>query len=363
MATGAQRDQNELRGGVARWVRDHGDLVPGRAHDGRPLEVTGVAHAVGGMANETVMVDMGRGHPGMVLRLPPLDPTFPGTDLSAQAAVQNAVAAAGIPAPAPTVFVSDVRWIGTPFLVMPRVSGFIPGPAPVFDPSITGASPERQRSYVDGLLETLAAVHAVDWRASGIGPLLPGPTLDGALDHWTRYVEWAGEGAPLPVLGAALSWCRRHQPPAAVGDVVGGAVGDAPALIWGDPRLGNLVFDDGGSVHAVLDWDLAAIGPPEMDLGWYFGLEFMMDRLFGQRVPGFPERAEAVETYQQRSGHTVRNLAWHEVFALVRALAINDRHQRIAATHRQGTTGGGRPDRRTENPMIEILSARIDAAG
>jgi aminoglycoside phosphotransferase (APT) family kinase protein len=111
-------------------------------------------------------------------------------------------------------------------------------------------------------------------------------------------------------------------------------------------------------VHAVLDWDLAAIGPPEMDLGWYFGLEFMMDRLFGQRVPGFPERAEAVDTYQQRSGHTVSNLAWHEVFALVRALAINDRHQRIAAT-----TGGLRSDRRTENPMIEILSARIDAAG
>ena len=97
--------------------------------------------------------------------------------------------------------------------------------------------------------------------------------------------------------------------------------------------LGSAIWSltTAGAVHAVLDWDLAAIGPPEMDLGWYFGLEFMMDRLFGQRVPGFPERAEAVETYQQRSGHTVSNLAWHEVFALVRALAINDRHQRIAA--------------------------------
>ena len=355
MATGAQRDQGELREGVARWVRDNGDLVPGRAEDGRPLEVTGVAHAVAGMANETVMVELGSGHPGMVLRLPPLEPTFPGTDLSAQAAVQNAVAAAGIPAPAPTVFVGDPRWIGTPFLVMPKVSGFIPGPAPVFDPEITGASPERQRSYVDGLLDTLAALHAVDWQATGIGSRLPGPTLDGALDTWTRYVEWAGEGDPLPVLTAALSWCRRHQPPA--------NVGDAPALIWGDPRLGNLVFDDDGAVHAVLDWDLAAIGPPEMDLGWYFGLDFMMDRLFGQRVPGFPDQTEAIESYQQRSGHAVTDLSWHEVFALLRALAINDRHQRIAATRSQRPTGGHWPDRRTQNPMIEILSARIDAAG
>lgn len=354
MATGAQRDQGELREGVVSWVRDNGDLVPGQAQDGRSLEVTGVAHAVAGMANETVMVELGSGHPGMVLRLPPLEPTFPGTDLSAQAAVQNAVAAAGIPAPAPAVLVSDRRWIGTPFLVMPRVSGFIPGPAPVFDPVIMGASPERQGGYVDGLLDTLAALHAVDWQATGIGSVLPGPTMDGLLDHWTRYVEWAGEGAPLPVLTSALSWCRRHQPPA--------QVGDAPALTWGDPRLGNLVFDESGAVHAVLDWDLAAIGPPEMDLGWYFGLDFMMDRLFGQRVPGFPDQADAVESYQQRSGHAVTNLAWHEVFALLRALAINDRHQRIAATRRR-PSGGHRPDRRTENPMIEILLARIDAAG
>lgn len=355
MATGAHRDQGELQAGVARWVRDNGDLVPGRPEGGRPLEVTGVDHAVAGMANETVMVELGNGHPGMVLRLPPLEPTFPGTDLSAQAMVQNAVAAAGIPAPAPTVFVSDVNWIGTPFLVMPKVSGFIPGPAPVFDPAITGASPGRQRSYVDGLLDTLAALHAVDWKATGIGPRLPGPTLGGALDTWTRYVEWAGDGDPLPVLTAALTWCRRHQPPA--------DTDDAPVLIWGDPRLGNLVFDDAGAVHAVLDWDLAAIGPPEMDLGWYFGLDFMMDRLFGQRVPGFPDQTEAVESYQQRSGHTVTDLAWHEVFALLRALAINDRHQRIAAAQSQRPAGGPRPDRRTQNPMIEILSARIDAAG
>jgi hypothetical protein len=59
----------------------------------------------------------------------------------------------------------------------------------------------------------------------------------------------------------------------------------------------------------------------------------------------------------------VTDLAWHEVFALLRALAINDRHQRIAATRSQRPTGGHGPDRRTQNPMIEILSARLDAAG
>lgn len=97
----------------------------------------------------------------------------------------------------------------------------------------------------------------------------------------------------------------------------------------------------------VLDWDLASIGPREMDLGWHFGLDFMMETMFDRRVPGFPGTADALARYEDRSGYEVRDLAWHEVFALVRALAINDRHQRIT----------GEP-RRTQNPMGPILLAR-----
>jgi aminoglycoside phosphotransferase (APT) family kinase protein len=122
-------------------------------------------------------------------------------------------------------------------------------------------------------------------------------------------------------------------------------------LLWGDVRLGNLVFDAARRVTAVLDWDLAGLGPRELDLGWHFGLEFMMERLFGSRVPGFPEKAEAVARYEARSGHAATDLDWHEVFALVRALAINDRHQRIT----------GEP-RRRDNPMGAVLLARLEAA-
>ena len=86
---------------------------------------------------------------------------------------------------------------------------------------------------------------------------------------------------------------------------------------------------------AVLDWDLSSLGPPEMDLGWHFGLEFMMAQLFGQTVPGFPGRSAALDRYEERSGHAVRDLDWHEVFALVRALAINDRHRRVSGDPRQ----------------------------
>ena len=104
---------------------------------------------------------------------------------------------------------------------------------------------------------------------------------------------------------------------------------------------------------AVLDWDLASLGPPEMDLGWHFGLEFMMASLFGRSVPGFPDRAESFARYERASGHAVRedDLAWHEVFALVRALAINDRHQRITGDRH-----------RRDNPMGAVLLERVEAA-
>ena len=216
----------------------HPESVPG-SDDGVAATGTGVpavrslAHADGGMANETVLVDLGPSRPGVVVRLPPLEPTFPDYDLAPQALVQNAVAAAGVPAPAPAVVVDDPAWIGSPFLVMPRVRGDIPGPAPVFDPYVRDAGPALQRVLHDGLVDTLAAIHAVPWEAHGLGGALPGPGLRDALDRWAGYVAWASDGDPLPALAQALDWCTRHVPSER-----------EPVLLWGDVRLGNLVFDE-----------------------------------------------------------------------------------------------------------------------
>jgi aminoglycoside phosphotransferase (APT) family kinase protein len=342
MATGERRDDATLAAGLGRWLAAHAGTVPGTATGSGRDDVTiaGLVHADGGMANETVLLDFGPGHDGMVVRLPPLDATFPDYDLGPQSAVQNAVAAAGVPAPAPTIVEPDPSWVGAPFLAMPRMHGAVAGPAPAFDPYVIEAGPARQRVMYDGLIDVLAAIHAVAWEAVGLAEVLGGTGLSDALARWAAYVEWSSEGDPLPALAEALDWCTRHRPPER-----------EAVLLWGDVRLGNLVFDDARRIVAVLDWDLASLGPPEMDLGWHFGLDFMMEALFGQRVPGFPSRIEALERYETESGHEVRDLAWHEVFALTRALAINDRHQRIT----------GDP-RRRDNPMGGVLLARLEEA-
>jgi aminoglycoside phosphotransferase (APT) family kinase protein len=343
VVTGGRRDDAALQEGLARWVAAHPDRVWGyqaAGADGAPPRITALEHAGGGMANETVLVDLGPSSPGLVVRLPPLEPTFPDYELGPQAMVQNAVAAAGVPAPAPALVEHDPTWVGAPFLVMPRVRGDIPGPAPFLDPYVREAGPALQRLMHDGLIDVLADVHAAPWRGTVLEERLPGASLRAAVDRWAAYVAWSSEGDPLPALAEALEWCVRYRP----------AEREA-VVLWGDVRLGNLVFDPERRVRAVLDWDLAALGPPEMDLGWHLGLEFMMEALFGGRVPGFPGSLEAIERYERRSGHKVADLAWHEVFALVRALAINDRHQRII----------GDP-RRLENPMGNILLARLEAA-
>ncbi len=319
----------------------HPELVPGTGGGGGAPRITSVAHADGGMANETVLVDLGPDVPGMVVRLPPLEATFPDYDLAPQAAVQNAVAASGVPAPAPAVLERDPDWIGCAFLAMPRVSGDIVGPAPVFDPYVREAGPELQRRMHDALVDTVAAVHAVPWRVHGLEAVLGHLSLRAAVARWAAYVEWSSEGEPLPALAVALEWCGAHLP----------AERD-PVLLWGDVRLGNLVFDGERRVTAVLDWDLASLGPPAMDLGWHLGLEYMMASLFGQTVPGFPERDEALARYEKATGQAVCDLDWHEVFALVRALAINDRHQRISED-----------PRRRDNPMGAVLLERMEAAG
>ena len=192
--------------------------------------------------------------------------------------MQNAVAAAGVAAPAPALVEDDPSWIGTPFLAMPRVRGDIAGPAPVFDPYVARRRPGGgQLLLYNGLIDSVAAIHAVPWEAAGLDRMVAGPRLRrsrGLLGGVRRVVVG---GRPAPCARPGPDWCGRHVPPER-----------EAVLLWGDVRLGNLVFDADGRVVAVLDWDLAAVGPREMDLGWHFGLEFMMEELFGQRVPGIP---------------------------------------------------------------------------
>ncbi len=334
---GLRRDPTTLSHGLTAWLAQRADAGP-------PPTVTDIAHASAGWANETLLVTLSNGEDTerLVVRLPPIEPTFPVYDLEGQAAVQRAVAAAGVPAPVPATVEPDPTWLGAPFLTMPFMDGHVAGEVPVFDDFVTGAPPDRQRAMVEGFVDLLAAIHTLDYRAAGLDTVLRGAHggIGAELDWWERYLAWSSD-EPLGVLEEALAWCRAHL----------SDDGLPLSLLWGDPRLGNVIFDDDRTVAGVLDWELATIGPGEMDLGWYLAQERAMAELIGKTVPGFPSRAEILERYAGAVRRPLGDVAAYEVFGSFRQLAIDVHQARLARD--AGSPYATPPDE--TNPIAGVL--------
>ena len=159
--------------------------------------------------------------------------------------------------------------------------------------------------------------HDASRRSCGRGPAFPNATTRRELDFWADYLDWSSGGTPLAPLVDALEWCRAHRP----------ATESEPVLLWGDVRLGNVIFGDDLAPRAVLDWDMASIGAREHDVAWFTTLESTMRSLLGKRLAGFPDRDGTIAQYESLSGHTLHDLEWYEILALTRSTAILAAHR------------------------------------
>jgi aminoglycoside phosphotransferase (APT) family kinase protein len=323
MPSGLVRGVADLEPRVLAWMRHR---HPERAG----LRIDSVRHASAGLSNETVLVHAGwddgarPATESIVLRLPALQMTFPDFDLRAQASVQTAVAEAGLPTPAPVTLEDDERWLGTPFVAMPFVAGQVGPQAPAFDPWLLELRADRQRGVADHFVDLLASLHRIDPTGAGLPERLRGidATVADEVAWWCDYAGWACEGEAVPAaVTELLAWCRTTCP----------ATAPPASLLWGDPRLGNAIFDADQRIVAALDWDMAFVGPAEHDLAWYLGLDEVGATLAGRRVPGFPTRAEAISRYEERADRRLVDVDWYEIFALVRSIAVSVRQSRLAA--------------------------------
>jgi aminoglycoside phosphotransferase (APT) family kinase protein len=173
-------------------------------------------------------------------------------------------------------------------------------------------------------------------------------SLAAQLDWWSQYLEWAKNGHAFPRIDAVAQWCRDRHPE---GD-------PPPSLVWGDARFGNMVMDEARRVRAVLDWELATIGPAELDLGWFLGLERVLLEVTGMApLAGMAELDEVARDYQLALGRPLQDLAWHEIFAVFRALVINVRQSAIAQeAGAQYMLAAGE-----KNPLLKTLERWIAA--
>jgi aminoglycoside phosphotransferase (APT) family kinase protein len=284
------RDLDEVRAGLEAWL--------GHA-------VGAIERPSAGFSCETLLVDR-----ELVVRLPPLGAgIFPIYDLGQQAAVQNAAGAAGVPVAGPARYEADPAHLGAPFVAMPFIAGVIPSDFTPTDPWLTGLPGDgARRSVWERYIDSIVAIHRTPVADLGLRT-----GLAQELEDWDLYVDWSTEAAPPRALVEVMRWCREHAP-----------AEEPPAgLLWGDVRLGNIVFDETSAApRAILDWDMASAGPIEMDLAWHLALEDVQTDLTGMAVPGFGTRDETIARATGAVGRPLQDLLWYEVFALMRASAI-----------------------------------------
>lgn len=224
--------------------------------------------------------------------------------------------------------VPRVRWIeptgsvlGSPFFLMDHVEGIVP---PDVMPYTFGgnwfadAPPERQRELQDSTVAVLAALHAVPDAAGRFGFLAevdpPGDTPLRRHFNWLR--EWYEFAVPeigiSPLVERALTWLEDNFPT----EVAAGE----PVLVWGDSRIGNVLYHDFRPV-AVLDWEMATVGPRELDVAWIIFAHMVFQELAGLAgLPGLPEvlREDDVRsTYSRLTGAELGDLRWFYVYSAV----------------------------------------------
>jgi aminoglycoside phosphotransferase (APT) family kinase protein len=101
---------------------------------------------------------------------------------------------------------------------------------------------------------------------------------------------------------------------------------DAAVISWGDARPGNIIFGDDLSVVALLDWEGATIGPPEIDVGWWLMFEeFLCEAQGLTRLDGVPDRDATIARYQELSGRPVEEIRYYEILAGLVLALINSR--------------------------------------
>ncbi|ONI67837.1 phosphotransferase family protein [Kribbella sp. ALI-6-A] len=292
---------------VDTWLRTHTEL---------PAGLPEVRQFSGGASNLTYLLRYA--DRDLILRRPPAGTKAKSAhDMGREYRIQAGLAPVFPYVPKMVAHCTDPDVLGSDFYVMHRIAGTIPRRSELG----VDLTPEQTRQLGFTLVDTLIALHRVDPEAAGLADLGRGDgyverQVHGWSERYRKAKTWNVPGAEK-----VMAWLEANRP-ADVGTCV----------IHNDFRLDNVVLDpdDPLRVAGVLDWELATIGDPLMDLGSALAYWVQADddwafrrfRLQPSDAPGMIGRDEIVRYYCDRTGLDRGDWVFYEVFGLFRLAVI-----------------------------------------
>ncbi|WP_428334432.1 phosphotransferase family protein [Novosphingobium sp.] len=305
--TGTVAPQGDDRLDEARLTRWFGDNVAGFTG---PLSISKFK---GGQSNPTYRIDAPSGP--YVLRRKPFGKLLPSAHaVDREYTVQAALAGTGFPVAPQYGLCTDDSVIGSWFYVMGLAEGHT-----IWDGAMPGATPDERRAHYHAMVDTLAALHAIDVEAVNLGSYgKPGNYFGRQIDRWTRQYRLA-ETEPMPDMERLMAWLPQTLPEQT-----------RTSVVHGDYRIDNLIFAHGAPrVAAVLDWELSTLGDPLADFT-YLCTTWAQDnggrsgvRDLDRKALGIPELDEVVARYCAATGRDgLPDIDWYLAYNLFRLASI-----------------------------------------
>ncbi len=286
------------REALARWMDAAG--LPGA---GEPVDPSFIQ---GGASNE--IFEVRRGGRRMVLRRPPGDvPRGRNETMLREARVLAALRGSDVPHARLLGVCEDPDVLGACFYVMEHIDGWTPMGA-LEEPF--ASDPTRRRGLGEELIDALAKLACVDWRAAGLeGFGRPEGFLDRQVDRWLAHLARV-RFREIPGIEVAADWLRTHTP-----------ARFRAGILHGDYQFANVMFRHGAPARmaAVVDWEMSTVGDPLLDLGWVLMSwpdpdEDRSDTAYFD-YRGMQSRAELVERYVAIADLPVDALDYYVVLA------------------------------------------------
>lgn len=301
-----------------------------------------------GHSNLTYLVRVGTRE--MVLRRPPFGSKVKSAhDMGREYTVLSHLHPVYAPAPHPILYCEDPSVLGAPFYLMQRFHGVILRSSP---PEGLDFPTETVRDLCEAFAANLAGLHDVDYEAAGLSALRKeGQYCARQVRGWANRYE-GSRTDDIPDIDAVIKWLSARIPP-----------DSGAALIHNDYKFDNIMLDaeDLPRIVGVLDWEMATIGDPLMDLGGALGYwaepgdndVYNLVQCFVTTLPGALTRMELAERYAERTGRDISNLLFYYVFALFKTAVIV---QQIYYRYAQGLTRDERFGIMIE--MVRALAAK-----